>query len=435
MSILAWTIAGAQTFYEMSFRLPAPVNLPCEALVYHAYDGRGFARIRWKDARQQQTVLVDFEPNLNIMPEWASTEPGMFDKIELQQIRAIRGRVSAALDDLPIFVMQPGYRDPSPHLPTGYTAYRQWQDTLLDRSTLLKYFTQNELGSRMRFGPASLFEARTRNLPVLHTLLLIDESDKSIGKTCALDRISVNQFYQTVARTLHLRYQPRLLNNKDFSKTALQAELAALRPGRDDIVVFYYSGHGFRYRNDESRLFPEMKLLQKEQVRKRELRENSMNTEDVFNLLRARNPRLLFVISDCCNAYVEMNRYEDTSDIRKMMLPDRRGWKKAVLSNLFLTTKGAYLISSAKKGQLAGSHMSMGGFFTYSLYRIYLFSGLARRVSWFQNWDQVFAAADRYATQKALEFSCDDPACMNLRSGKDCPKITCKQHMELKRVK
>lgn len=131
---------------------------------------------------------------------------------------------------------------------------------------------------------------------------------------------------------------------EECSKENLVKVLSELQPGADDIVMFYYSGHGGRNVDDKSE-FPQMCL------------KYNIYQEDKFvpvhyvqDQLRGKNGRLKVILADCCNK-------EDGSISSKGVIVQMKGATKvdndeyANISKLFLTEKGMLTMSGSKAGE------------------------------------------------------------------------------------
>lgn len=74
--------------------------------------------------------------------------------------------------------------------------------------------------------------------------------------------------------------------------------VSSVRPGPNDIVVFYYSGHGFN-EVDEGYQFPYLDLRDK--GFQHYGGPFTLNIESIYQKLKAKGGRLNLVLSDCCN--------------------------------------------------------------------------------------------------------------------------------------
>ncbi|HEY4214102.1 MAG TPA: caspase family protein [Steroidobacteraceae bacterium] len=80
----------------------------------------------------------------------------------------------------------------------------------------------------------------------LHVILVADTSDAAIGEGAKQNDLAVKEWFTRAATSLHLTPNITLLEDAKFSCEAISTAVKQLTPAADDVVVFYYSGHGFR---------------------------------------------------------------------------------------------------------------------------------------------------------------------------------------------
>lgn len=166
-----------------------------------------------------------------------------------------------------------------------------------------------------------------------------------------------------------------------FNRNCLINVLNNLSCGKDDIVFFYYSGHGARYENEDSQ-YPEMIL---------KVPYGSVGSQDVYPLydvykqIMRKSPRLTIVFGDLCNSTWKGAFKPNNNDRGASMKSDA---VCDVYKNLFLNVKGGLIATSSKPGQTSGCAQfsdgsEAGGRFTASFLQClgsYVSSG--RNVNW-----------------------------------------------------
>ncbi len=95
---------------------------------------------------------------------------------------------------------------------------------------------------------------------------------------------------------MKLQFNATTIAGNDYNKNNVENTIASLQPSQNDIVVFYYSGHGFSKK--DNRQYPYLELSSKSF---QSLEEHSLNIEDIYNNLKRKNAHVTLVISDCCN--------------------------------------------------------------------------------------------------------------------------------------
>lgn len=131
--------------------------------------------------------------------------------------------------------------------------------------------------------------------------------------------------------------------------------------GNNDIVLFFYFGHGGRSTQDKSE-FPQMCLG------KNYLNQNSqwIPLEDVKNAIMKHNPRFLLFFGDCCN-----DASQDVTPkwgiLNSASASEINNAQKEGMKKLFANSKGYVIASGSTKGEFSwynNTYPDGGGFFT-----------------------------------------------------------------------
>lgn len=166
-----------------------------------------------------------------------------------------------------------------------------------------------------------------------------------------------------------------------FSRNSLLNVLNNLSCSRDDIVFFYYSGHGLRAENEASQ-YPEMVL---------HVPYSGASADDLYPLynvyqkIRNKNPRLTIVFGDLCNSTIK-GYYSEYGSSRGATTKSIEACD--IYKNLFLNVKGGLIAASSKPGHTSGCYeykdgTEGGGTFTASfLDCLGYFVSQGKDVSW-----------------------------------------------------
>ncbi len=215
----------------------------------------------------------------------------------------------------------------------------------------------------------NLFKNKSRNLTneeksaQLILLLVANTKDASIGKTCVVDKDAITDTYKSIAEFLEIEFVSKEISGDDFSKKNVEAAIAGLKPSAKDIVVFYYSGHGFCDTTD-NRLFPYLDLRDKKFQFPGP--EYSLNMEDIYKNIKTKGAHLNLVFSDCCNSPI------GTAPVHADKVPSTRvsslGWTKKNCIDIFLApTQYSLLMTAAAKKEESSGNDNEGGIFTFNL--------------------------------------------------------------------
>lgn len=189
----------------------------------------------------------------------------------------------------------------------------------------------------------------------VHAVVVADTQDPLLRRACAQDAEVMHRQFVQIAAALGYRLAEQRLFGEAFSRKKLDEALRSLAPRPDDVVLFYYSGHGYNLRNRADR-FP---ILLLEKKTSNAAKNPGLGT--VHQLLKAKKARLCVTFGDCCNNLVALTR----GMVRKKPAPP--GFTdslNAAYRKLFLQTRGDVLIASSAPPQQACAHPDSGSFYT-----------------------------------------------------------------------
>ncbi|MDE5710417.1 MAG: hypothetical protein K2I27_04635, partial [Bacteroides sp.] len=135
----------------------------------------------------------------------------------------------------------------------------------------------------------------------VHLLVFTDDNDQSIGTSCAQTRKYIsNTFVPNLRRYTGLQVAEKYFYGSRFSVASLNSALSSLNTTSNDVIIFYYAGHGYnRGYND----YPTLTLG----VSGTPIAQRSKDLLDVYNALQKRPHRLLLCIAEACNAIHHVN--------------------------------------------------------------------------------------------------------------------------------
>ncbi len=258
----------------------------------------------------------------------------------------------------------------------------------------------------------NLFQSR------IFLIAVIDSDDKDIGKRCETDLNEVTYAFEELADWLGMEMEePKIIKGDQFSKAAVEDAinnwLQTQAPARTDIVVFYYSGHGFRFPADAGD-YPRMwlKTGEDQNVETTNLRMK----EDIYDRIIKIGAGVNIVLSDCCNTTAA----GDNADFDNVLVTARERVvhkkQQAAGENsedddmdngdkLFIRHHPlSILATAAGKGELAGGKDDFGGFFTG-----YFLEALSKCIyngSIKPEWENILSYADEKAGYWARSAAC-----------------------------
>lgn len=181
----------------------------------------------------------------------------------------------------------------------------------------------------------------------LHTLIFINEQEKGREADRQADMRKMKAFVGDVSKRLNYKNGLRTHSGSEFTVANVYSELSRLNVQYNDIVIFYYHGHGANMSGSGNNYkWPSMHITP----------DNDDHSSSTFlNLLqvktelenRCRQAKLVLCIADCCNGY-----YYQPAPVVSMEVNGRDYIKK-----LFTGFSGQkfIMVSASKPGQLGYS--------------------------------------------------------------------------------
>lgn len=184
----------------------------------------------------------------------------------------------------------------------------------------------------------------------VHAVLMGDTLDAGIGAGATQNIGSFAKLIETIGSAIGSPTNVKQITGNDFNCDNLTAALSSLNTTSDDMVVFYYSGHGYREDGQQSR-FPKLWCHGAPPV-------NPLLERIALDLRSPANfPRMVWAVADACNA-----TGADISTLTSGLSPD----KEAAYRKLFRQTKGTMIMSGADMHQFSW-YFPNGGQFTKNL--------------------------------------------------------------------
>lgn len=182
----------------------------------------------------------------------------------------------------------------------------------------------------------------------IHWITFADTTDPNVGKIDVnTHQILYTRWISSVNAALAPKGYKTQIHDFYGSKTSpenCKSIVQNLICDPEDIVVFYYLGHGGRSMNDTSR-YPQMLLAQNYE-------NMCVPLTWVHQELKRKNPRLTLTIGMCCNSYDENLSAKNT--IAFGLNNSSASFSNNEIQNiqkLFLGYKGDIIVSSSKPGQ------------------------------------------------------------------------------------
>ena len=199
------------------------------------------------------------------------------------------------------------------------------------------------------------------NAPVtMHLVLVAATKYESIGESVTTDVNLVKKNFSDIAKKLGIAYKETIIADNNFEKSNIQNAVHRLSPGSNDVVIFVYSGHGFRF-DDDTDEHPRMYLTYDGDLTE----DTEISTTELFNEIIAKRARLTIFLTDCCNSKAGIQRAQVES-VAFGTRAANNNMDVNKLRALFVEESGTIRATAAKPGQYARCDAS-GGYMLTSI--------------------------------------------------------------------
>jgi hypothetical protein len=195
-----------------------------------------------------------------------------------------------------------------------------------------------------------------------YLIIIANTNDASIGKSSQKDVAGITELFSALTKQTGITYVPVIVSGDAFNIGNTQKVLDTVKPSSNDILFFYYTGHGFRFEDDKSN-YPRISFRANNlQIRP----ENNLSVESIYKQLLGKGAWVTIVISDCCNEKLKapvpfgMNMLQPRATGPAGLKVNYDNFRKLFLPK----QKSSIIIGSASPNQLAVGNPDLGGFFT-----------------------------------------------------------------------
>lgn len=226
----------------------------------------------------------------------------------------------------------------------------------------------------------------------LHLIAVANTEVSDIGPACDIDLRRVRSEFGGIAKALGMRLDETVIAGQNYGKSRVDRALQNLEPGTNDVVVFVYTGHGFRFK-DQKDYYPCLDLSSSAYD---DAEQNYMALSDIYCNILAKKARLNIVLSDCCNSIINMNQPMVKSN--SLFSRSNTNFNLQKLSSLFLKSKGDIIATASSPGEYSWCGEN-GGFFLLSF-----FESLRNQISALNqdtpSWDELINTTISSAARK-----------------------------------
>jgi hypothetical protein len=200
----------------------------------------------------------------------------------------------------------------------------------------------------------------------MHLIVVANTEDEDIGAGDAIDANAVTKEFGIAANEIGIGFRPIIISGSMLSRNNVVTTLNNLNPSSNDIVVFVYTGHGFRF-DDDSDPYPRFALTRNRQS----VVGNNLSGSEVYNALKRKGARLNITIIDSCNSKIGLNKPNDEGGL--VLKPSDAGISRRAVTALFLNTRGNIIMAAASKGETSATNSTTGGYFMHAFMNAFMY--------------------------------------------------------------
>jgi len=185
----------------------------------------------------------------------------------------------------------------------------------------------------------------------LHAILLIDSEAENIESAMVKNHHRWQKQFGMITHHTGMTVHEHAFVGKELLSKEVFTFLKTLELDPDDVVLFYFCGHGYRTKQKDNQ-WPYM-CWSHENI--------AVDLMLITTMLEQKEPRLLIALAECCNHFIES---QDWQLMTESPVPQRRTIIKANYRKLFLETSGVIVASSSHPGEFSWAWIDRGSCFT-----------------------------------------------------------------------
>lgn len=216
----------------------------------------------------------------------------------------------------------------------------------------------------------------------LHAIIFADTNDPNIGQYDQQDFINICIETNAICAATGMSLKEYFYKGESCSRANLSNVLEKLKSESNDVILFYYSGHGTRSMHDVSD-YPQMCLGS-------HYEDEFYPLQKVLSELQNQKARLKIVVGDCCNSIgAGVTTKEETTKGVTILTKNPIN----AYTNLFMNYQGFIIASGSSKGENSITVKRKDGSPGGGLFTISLLAVLQRTVSngLNSNWEEILA--------------------------------------------
>ena len=181
----------------------------------------------------------------------------------------------------------------------------------------------------------------------LYAIIVGDTNISDIGASVEVDMERMEKLMNMISENTDLTLKLQKIIGNDLTNKNVKNAINRISPKSDDVVFFYWSGHGY---NSGGSVLPTM------HINKINNQKSNVKLSDVTEKINKKKSRLFILIGDTCNTSLNANR-RDFNDTFSRKSSEN-------FEELFLKYKGTVFASGAEVGGYSYGNKLKGGAYT-----------------------------------------------------------------------
>lgn len=208
-----------------------------------------------------------------------------------------------------------------------------------------------------------------------HAIILLDPEARQIECVVEANQLKLETLVEKISLHTQLTLNKYIIKPEEFEIPDFYNFIDNLMIETDDLVLFYFSGHGFRTLSKEGNPWPNL-YLTKNHI--------GLDFNEIVEVISEKHPRFLLALADCCNNVIP-EKFAPPLQQRAMALmrlnPQNHYEQK--YRELFLNFQGRILISSAFQGEYSWGTKNGG------LYTLGFLDSLEEGITKDSSWEEI----------------------------------------------
>jgi len=219
-------------------------------------------------------------------------------------------------------------------------------------------------------------EEREPLQPRLVLIIMANTHDPHLNKACEKDAGAIHKVFTDICDHIHFDLCAIEIAGSHYNRKNLKKAVdKIILHSEDDVVLYYYSGHGFSYEKGNKTKYPQVDMRPHNDQKKYNkidfIEKNTENLSTILTIMRFKGARINIAIGDCCNTTIPFKRPADSvkdMNIVRGVMPHK---SKSLNKKIFDDGKNAVciLVSASQHGEPAVTDGAIGSIFTHHFTR------------------------------------------------------------------